>query len=269
LPSPIYARFIKLEFSNLVAAPYYSLDYPVAPEFTYRRFPTWVQTHFDTVFDTGIVDANSFDNPFDRVTIDPLVFGFQIPVDRLHLSYDDIRATKPDEAEDEIRTFISNIVSTPTAIDEATQAQENTIQFFGSTMWQDDLLTQLDDSRAYSRYIEQTLSLSDTSLLTSEIPITQDSAPAVQSVSDLTEIRQLKERPVMYFPRTCRHQYQIVRGQRPTKIAYFVALRDVAFYRRNYAVQFDEPFYYETLDDASHLIINDFTRTDWKFVVTP
>lgn len=268
LPSPIYTRFIKLEFTNLVAAPYYSLDYPVPPEFTYRRFPTWVQTHFDTVFGTAIVESNAFDNPFDRVTIDPLTFGFTIPEDRLHTSYDDIRPAKPEETEDEVKTFIANIVAGgTTSPNNNSQAQESQIDFFGSTMWQQDLLAQLDDSRAYSRYVAQ--SLNEAGLITIENAPPTTPPPAVQSVSDLTEIRQLKERPVMYFPRTCRHQYQVVRGSRPTKIAYFVALRDVAFYRRNYAVQFDEPFYYETLDDASHLIVNDFTRTDWKFVVTP
>jgi hypothetical protein len=270
LPQPIYCRFVKLEFSKLTPSPYTSLDYPVAPQITYRKFPSWVQLHFDTIStNDNQISAGIFDNPFDRVTIDPLTFGFQVSEDRLNSSFADVRVTTPTESEDEIRTFISNIIETPTGSTnvQVQQEQESQIQFFGSTMWQSDLISQLDLTRAYSRYIAQTSV--DGGTINAELPPLQDTPPDVQSVSDLTEVRIEKEKPIMFFPRTCRHQYQVVRSSRPTKIAYFVAIRDVSFYRRDFGAMYDEPVYYETLDDAAHIEVNDFVRSDWKFEIQP
>lgn len=269
LPQPIFSRFIKLEFSHLTPSPYHSLDYPVAPEVVYKRFPSWVQTHFNGIYEDQKIISGTFDNPFDRVSVDPLVFGFQIPEDRLHSSYGDVRTTAPTETQNEIRTFISNIISTTptTTSTEVQQIQESKIQFFGSTMWQVDLLTQLDDTRAYSRYIGQTVSRED--LINSEVAPVITPTPSVQSVTNLSSVRREKELPPMFFPRTCRHEYQVARATRPTKIAYFAAIRDVSFYRRNFAAQYDEPVYFESLDDTAHVEVNDLVRSDWRFVVTP
>ena len=85
----------------------------------------------------------------------------------------------------------------------------------------------------------------------------------------MTIATQEKYVPVMWFPRKCRHTYQIVKTDRPQKVAYFVALREVSFHRRDFTVEFDEPFYVGSLDDEFHADSNEFDQNDWRFVVTP
>jgi hypothetical protein len=155
------------------------------------------------------------------------------------------------------------------AEDVVQQIQENEIQFFGTTMWRSNLLDLLDSSRALSRYVEQSFISDESISLTAEVAPPALDAPDTQSVPDLTEVRLAKERPTMFFPRRCRHEYQIVRSTRPTKIAYFVAIRDVSFHRRDFTVQYDEPVYFESLSDNAHTTINEFARVDWRQVVTP
>jgi hypothetical protein len=271
LPSPVFARFIKLEFSNLTPTPYNAIDYPVSPEMTYRKFPTWVRIHFDVIWDNTQISASTFETPYDRIQFDPLVFGFQTVDDRLNTAYQDVRQPAPQETEDEIRTFIATITSTSTtgAEDVVQQIQENEIQFFGTTMWRSNLLDLLDSSRALSRYVEQSFISDESISLTAEVAPPALDAPDTQSVPDLTEVRLAKERPIMFFPRRCRHEYQIVRSTRPTKIAYFVAIRNVSFHRRDFTVQYDEPVYFESLSDNAHTTVNEFARVDWRQVVTP
>jgi hypothetical protein len=73
----------------------------------------------------------------------------------------------------------------------------------------------------------------------------------------------------MFFPHSCRHAYQELQATRPSKLAYFVAIREVSFYRRDYSIDFDETVYIESLDDDAHTEFNDFTAAEWKYQVTP
>jgi hypothetical protein len=264
LPQTVYARYLKLEFSNLTAAPYNSIDYPVAPPITYRKFPTWVQSHFHDIYNIRKATQGSFVNPFDRVTIDPLVFGFLKQDDKMHSQYQDLRGTVVPTSTDEIKEFIATITQTVVTTDTVQQLQESNIVFRSSFMWQDDLLLDLPGNRALGRYIQAT----ESDFAAELAPFTDD-APDVQSVSNLSDERIRKELPSMYFPRKCRHEYQILKTTRPTKVAYYVAIRDVALYRRDFSVRYDEPIYFESLDDTAHTSINEFTQDEYRFVVLP
>jgi len=130
------------------------------------------------------------------------------------------------------------------------QAQESQINFWSSFMWQKDLLDDLDRTRALSRYVQNT----ETEIQAERLATVED-APALQSVEDLSEERLRKELPIMFFPRKCRHEYQILNTTRPTKVAYFVSIRDVRLYRRDYTIDYDEISYFGSLD--------------WGWMVTP
>jgi len=81
--------------------------------------------------------------------------------------------------------------------------------------------------------------------------------------------RREKYIPHMFFPRVARHGYQVVESERPGKIAYFVAIKSVRFFRRDYTIPHDEHYYIETFGDIAHTQVNDFTQDDWRYVVQP
>lgn len=260
LPSPTFCKFIKLEFTNLAAAPYNLIEYPTLPQIEYRRFPTWVQNYFTNQYIKQVDNAGIY-NPIDRITIDPLELGFRKPEDRF--GEGDLSTRQPPDIKsttEEIKDFIEGLNDTAQSQDR--EVVEQQINYRPAFMWQDDLILQLDSTHALSRVAKN----GDTGW-NAELPPTIEPAPALQSIPDLTESEEEKQTPIMWFPRKCRHGYQIVRGDRPSKISYFVAIREVSFHRRNYEAQFDESFYIETLDDTAHIQSNDFVLDDWRYVV--
>lgn len=262
LPSPTYVKYVKLEFSNLAATPYNTIDYPVLPPVTYRKYPTWVQNYFNNQY-IYQVDNATFFNPAERIQIDPLKLGFTKPVDLLaEGSFETIRVPTQETTTAEIKDYIDTL--NQGGISESQNEVESRISYRPSFAWQQDFIQQLDETRALSRVAKDV----DTGW-SAEEPLTTEQAPTLQSVPDLTAAEAEKTQPIMWFPRTCRHGYQVVRTLRDTKIAYFVAIREVTFYRKDYTIQFDEPFYIETLDDNAHVQSSDFTREDWRFVIEP
>jgi hypothetical protein len=265
LPSPVFAKYIKFEFSNLSPSPYNSLDYPVQPEVTYRKFPSWVQSHFNGIYEDQKITQGDFNVPYDRVVIDPLSFGFEIQQDRLHSDLASIRAEDFATNEDEVKDFIQSITKTAANAELVQQTQESQINYYPSFMWRNDMLDDLDRTRALSRYVQNT----ETEIQAEQNPPVEDS-PDIQSLEDLTEERLRKELPIMFFPRKCRHEYQILKTTRPTKVAYMVSIRDIRLYRRDYTAQYDEVAYFGSLDDDYHTDVNEFTlASDWGWVVTP
>lgn len=263
LPQTITTKYLKLEFSNLNPMPYNVQEYPTAPRVIYRKYPTWVQTYFGQVFDAQLTSNSAFGN-FDLVEVDPLVFGFQRDADNFDTSYSQIRQVPPTQTDDEIKAFISNLISPTTDVSNAIQTQqESQINFNPSFMWQQDLLSLLDSSRALSRYIQN----SEVSTMVESPPDTLPE-PNYQSVPDLTDAQILKQSPIMFFPRICRHSYQEIQGTRLARAAYFVAIKNVQFYRRDYTASFDEAQYFDPLD-ATNSTQNEFTLNEWSYNISP
>jgi hypothetical protein len=259
LPRPVKVKYVKLEFSNLAAAPYSAIDQVSLPDITYRRYPSWVQDYFNSV-------APPLPQEIDFVSIDPLRFGFEREDDRYDIFFERERAFLPADATQEIADFVTTF-STTLANKQQAEAQtaiEDEIQFYSPYKWQDDLIAGLDQDRALSRFVSK----GETGW-TAELPSPILVPPAAQSVPDLTEARLEKFRPTMFFPIRCRHGYQVIESQRAAKIAYFVAIKEVAFYRRDYAAPYDEVVYEETFSDDIFVETNEFTQNDWRLEVTP
>jgi hypothetical protein len=262
LPSPTFAKFFKLEFTNLAPAPYESLEYPVLPDLTYKKFPTWVQDYFNDLF-LQLPSTSVFDNPVDRVVVEPLDF-YRKQSDQFSTDYNSIRQLTPQAAIDELSDFIVGLESSTQRNQNIQALTESQISFNSPYMFQRDLIQLLDDTHALSRYVIQT----EADIAVEQIPAVMP-APTIQSVTDLTTERARKEAPKMFFPHTCRHGYQVLRATRPSKLAYFVAIREVAFYRRDYSIDFDETVYIESLDDDVHTERNDFDAGEWRYEVAP
>jgi hypothetical protein len=268
LPRPTFVKYVKIEFSNLVATPYSQITYPNLGQMRFRRFPSWVQDFFNGVFLQKAVNKSVVTS--ESVDIDPLELGFVTPTDGFSTSlYDEQRKKESVDTDTELKDFINTLQSQSPVVAEVQQQSESKIQFKSPVMWQGDLVNQLDTSRALSRKAqEDNDGFRDTGWNAEDPLPTYDPIP-VQSVSDLSQARVEKHTPAMWFPRKCRHEYQIVEGDRPGNIAYFVSLRNVQFFRRDYTTAHDEQLYMETLDDTAHLEINEFIQDDWRYVVSP
>jgi len=71
----------------------------------------------------------------------------------------------------------------------------------------------------------------------------------------------------MWFPYRDRHEYLIVSTTRDYRIAFFAAIKQVTFHRRDFTAICDQDFYIETFDDTAQTAINEFQQLDWRFVV--
>lgn len=262
LPQPTFVRYFKIEFSNLTSIPYEPVQYPEMPPVEFRRYPLWVNNFFanlktDTTQDT-IVQT-------DMVTIDPLKFGFVKIDDTMVSNYEAVRTLQLTSTDPEVATFIQNLITDTTV---TTQSDtESEINFRSPIMWQSDLIANLDSTRALTRVAQQPRDdLFDTGW-NAELTLPITPIPVQASSNDLSQPLKEKTMPTMFFPRKCRHEYQIVRAPIDRKIAYVVGVKQVSFYRRDYTAPVDEPIYNETLDDTAHILQNDFIQNDWRYVV--
>lgn len=258
LPQPTFVKYVKLEFTNLAAAPYQTYDYPNMPPITFRRHPTWVQDYFNNILPWRPEEQSP------TVTINPQTFGFIKFADNFSTTFTDIRSADiPTSSDDELRNFIATLGTSTTS------AQEKDIHFYSPLMWQNDLIRNLDLTRALSRVAIRDSEITRDTGWNAELGLPISATPGVQSTNDMTVATNEKHLPTLWFPRQCRHEYQIVQAPRTEKIAYFVAIRNVGFYRRDFTSEFDEIYYVESLDDTAHVELNQFTQDDWRFVVTP
>jgi len=267
LPSPTRCKYIKLEFTNLAAAPYNPIEYPSLRPLRFRRFPTWVQNYFNDVYLQEPLE-NVFINPQEIVTIDPLELGFSRPDDKFDVSFENQRELTIQSHDDEIQDFINDIL-TGTSTTSSQAEVESRIKYRSPIMWQQNLILQLDDSRALTRKAKEANEIGSDVGWSIEAPVPTFPTTTIQSVPDLTVARREKYIPHMFFPRVARHGYQVVESERPGKIAYFVAIKSVRFFRRDYTIPHDEHYYIETFGDIAHTQVNDFTQDDWRYVVQP
>lgn len=264
LPTSTYVKYVKLEFSHLAAAPYQPVEYPSMPPVTFRRFPSWVQDYFNKVF--IIEPLPDVITVFDRITIDPLTFGFQKIVDQMSSTFEDNRALIESNSDSEVKGFIDQFLTTRESSG-VQETSEDAVRVRTPVMWQSDLLQQLDTTHALARIAQVPRDGIDDTGFTAELGLPIFPPPVLQSGVNLEPAWKEKKKPSMFFPQRCRHGYQIVSAPFTAKIAYFVALREVSFHRRDFTIAHDETMYVESLGDDSHVEVNDFRQQDWRFVV--
>lgn len=276
LPGPTACRFVKLEFTRLTPAPYNVLDAPTAPPILYKTHPSWVQDEIASIFPVETETADRFSNPFDTVSIDPLVLGFQRITDQLHSSVARIanppenETTQPATDTQQLQDYVAESTAADDAVSDV-EDMESQINVTSSTMYQDDLIPLLDLSRAQARYIAAIQDVEGATQYLTEDPLVELDPPDTQSVPDLTPAAQEKLAPLLWFPRICRHQYQVISSGRPRKIAYYVAIKTVSFTRRNYdpATSYDFPSYLELLQDDENVELNEFVAdptATWRYI---
>jgi hypothetical protein len=257
LPLPTNVRYFKIEFTSLPALPYQPVEYPSLPKVEYNTHPTWVTDYFDQIAPRDIPTTLT---DIETILYDPLDL-FQKIDDRMGQSFEQMRVELEKDHTPEIKTRIEELLSMQADPTPQTQI-EDTIQYHSTVMWQDDLMQQLDPTRALSRIANDPRGDFTDTGFNAELGLPAYLPPIQASVSNLNNIAEEKTRPTYWFPRLCRHGYKVVQGSLDSKIAFMVAIRTVEFHRRNYTVPIDEPVYIETLDDTQHIVQNDFALTN-------
>lgn len=247
LPSPVKAKFIKIEFSHLQAKYYAPGDFQQS--IRYKKHPKWVLDYF-----LARVAAN-LQNPFlaERVAV---VF------DALDLAYNyylDDLGQEPQATIDvnntaltQITNFLSDRSDASDRIDPATLDK---INLSLDPYRQHPALRGTSDT-LLADYSRQTIDFTADYAIEEGAPTTIRTA----EVSSLNRDRVVVEQnyPVMFFFLTCRHAYREIEAKFSHDRAYFVGVRELAFLRDNYMTAFDTSTYIEPNADTLNIERNDF-----------
>lgn len=249
LPSPIIAKYIKIEYSHLQARYYAPGDF--AKPMKYKKHPKWVLDYF-----------------LARVQAEKAVTG-GILHGRVSVIYDAL-----DLAYNYYLDDLDSSADVPVEID---QKFSTTTKFLAQ---RDDLSDQVDSETltkinlALAPYRSRPSVFSKSDYLLGAY--TQQVAPDIlgyptevgaTAFPDLAELRDESviyesDFPIMFFYLTCRHKYREVVASFSHDRAYFVGIKEIAFTRERYSTAHDTDQYQEPAGDLLNVERNDFAVVD-------
>lgn len=255
LPSPILAKYIKLEFTHLQAKYYAPGDF--AKPIRYRKHPKWVLDYF-------LARLTS-----ERATETRLGGTVAVVYDALDLAYnyylDDLaqEPNAPVEIDPSYTTNVTQFLSQssdvsdqvdPTMLSKINLALAPYAQHPANFSTSDYLL---------GNYARQIAPLADYPTEASASTITY---PDVQELRNEAVVFE-NDYPVMFFYLTCRHAYREVVAEFSHDRAYFAGVQEVLFTRERYASAVDLDQYIEPAGDLLNIERNDFVTVEGTMVV--
>lgn len=238
LPSPVVAKFIKIEFSQLQARNYNPGDFqkPVG----YRRFPDWISEIF-----LALLQSPNFIVKKVGVSYDALELAYNYYLNDLNQS-----PINPLAGQSQIGP-LANIV------DAATLTKINLLV---------NTFTQPPAARGKSSELlgatQKANSLKQESYPVEKEPRFEGQLNFPVSTEDRSAVVLDQQMPVMFFPITCRHEYKELFSEFENKRAYFAGLNEIAFIRHTYTTTSDGEFYIESGADDTNTERNDFIVTE-------
>jgi hypothetical protein len=271
LPNPVTAKYVKLEFSKLSATPYESIYNPNLPEVQFKAYPSWVVAYINDTF-SQITALNQIQA--ETVSYDLINLGVQKPNQTL-LS---------DPQPESLLAYIKSLTSADVTL--TSQNQYNswfnfagasdiqtphnlTPQVYPNTLFQEDSLYHTSQNPNALNQVYGAINTNAADTYSQEVPLNPAPVGPITARSDNSIVAE-KNSPDLWFPRICRHGYQVVQTQRENKIAYDVAISKVGFYKKDRTVPNNDPFYFETLSDVSSAdpsIPTTFVQSNWNFSV--
>lgn len=259
-PNPVYARYIKVEFTHLQASSYISRDFE--RPFLYKKHPQWV---FDYFLSWYQFNTNVDYNPFAADMVD---VNFEI----LNLAYNyykgdilqgpngvNLTLNQGDSTEalsQKLTTFLTTTADSIKNIDVGTYFKINTdIEPFFN-LPSDRALENTAVARRANMSVDMTeknnYTLEDRPIITGNTEIV--------SVKDRNHLIKEKTLPQMYFFLECRHQYREAVAKLTDGKAYFVGIKEIAFQKYDHSIKSDDSIYMSIAGDT----IN-FTENNFKF----
>lgn len=266
-PNPIVAKYIKLEFTNFDPVPYNNLYKNNMKPIRYRTFPTWVVEYITSINNNNNVLQKIVNNEVQNT---PEILGVIQP-DVTKLDDEKRKSIVDFQNDNQTSTALSNYKSwEPGKSTDSNSSVNNTSpQIYPNDLFQQSLL---DTANSYLTVQgRKIVALNPTSAQSFTQERNIQSRPLIPLVSkqDRTQVEIEKTLPEMWFPRVCRHGYKVLEVKREFNVAYYVAIREIKFYKRNQTSQFDDDVYFETLADTSNVASNTFVPGDWRYVVDP
>lgn len=264
LPSPILTKYIKLEFTKLTSAPYNSIRSQSIPPTRYRLFPTWVDEYIQQTRKTPpkpLIDTEIFSSVTNNFTsigiIQPSTTKLtpEIPITLLQFIKDNVESSVLAE----YQTW-----QNPDTANSNELILDRIPEFYPNDLFSRSLVETIKDKNFMTQIV-----IGDTGEETfiEENPLLSKQLATIASANDRTLIEEEKTFPDMWFMRKSRHGYKIVESPRESQIAYYVAIREVKFYRRNQQAIHDDTNYYETFADTNNTLINTFVASDWRYTL--
>jgi hypothetical protein len=247
-PEPIWAKYVKLEFTNLQAQPYNPgpLNLPVH----YKKFPTWVAQYFIAQIATPAFVTQAVDVQYDALTL-----AYQYYLDDIQ-QLPNHPSAPPTDALNQLTDFFQ---AAPTGIDATTLAKID----LTLDKWSQTQGAMIDNSTALGQFVASVF-------LAPNSPIQQTSEASQLPIKDYSTVSTLnrtdvlfeQSMPVMYFFLTCRHGYKEVYGQFEYHRAYIAGIQSVSFLRHDYSTPIDQSLYIESGGDSFNAERSDFVVDD-------
>lgn len=246
LPTPILAKFVKVEFTHLQARSYNPGDF--AKPVSYKKHPKWVLDYFLARLDS------------EQALTDKLLPGrIAVVYDALDLAYnyylDDLKQ-EPDR---------------PIEVDPSFTTTTSTfLQQRGDLSDQIDSIMLGKINLAMTPYQDHPSTFAKPNYIVGAQSITTVGEtvdyPSEKTTVPRTDVGALRNEavvfesdyPVMFFYLTCRHRYREIVAPFLHDRAYFVGIREIAFTRDQYTAAFDNTQYMEPAGDLLNIERNDF-----------
>jgi hypothetical protein len=241
LPSPVSARYIKIEFSHLQAKPYRpgSLQQPMR----YQKHPKWVIDYF--LARQNEEESNRFISSRTEVRYKALNLAYNYYLDDLRQEPEqpvNLDTTRLDD----LKLFFQNRVDASDQVDSDVAKNINIVL----NPYRDGLYGLIGEGR------NQNLELG------------YNHEP-ISTVSSLNRDAIVFEQsyPVMFYYLTSRHTYREVSALFTYERAYFAGIRQIAFLRDRYSSATDTNLYIEIGGDDVNISVNDFVRNNNLLVI--
>jgi len=261
LPSPVKAKYIKVEFSHLQARSY--SPGPFQKPVVYKKHPKWVLDYFLLITaDARPADSAAFVANAKRVTYNAYDLAYNYYQDDLFQSPDGPGFTSPADAE-RVQKFLASKDDYSDLVDPVTQSLiSTTLRPFLIEPHVRHTARNLLGEVALNSLVSQTGTYPVETL-----PPATSVGPDVSSLNREAVIFE-QHFPVMYFYIAARHRYREVAARLDKDRAYFVGLNEIAFLRSNYSVESDADMYVELMGDFANAERNDFIVGDPPVVNT-
>lgn len=249
-PSPVVAKYVKIEFSHLQAKHYSAGQF--ARPVQYKKHPKWVLDYFIIRLEDSIAETNKMTSNRVQVVYSALDLAYNYYLDDLDQSPDG-----PIETDPVIQSQLTSFLTTNN--DPSDQIDANMINqiSFAIKPYTQGILANSKDT------LLATILTNNASVANTDEQVEQPTTSTVNqsALESLTgqPVAFENDYPVMYFFIQCRHQYREVMANFSYDKAYFAGVREVAFLRNQYTSTSDESTYIELGADLVNIQRNDFT----------
>ena len=255
-PTPIYARYIKIEFTSLQAQSYLTGDFQKPVK--YKKHPQWVLDYFLSIY--AYLNNETYD-PFIQnqvdVSFDVLQLAFNYykgDIIQTSTNPQDLKVVNEstDNLDQTIRNLLIKNADGVESLDVTTYAKVK--KSFDPFMDHPAMRSNFDS--VLSNII---LNNAQSANYPVEDKMITQAGTATVSTQDRNHLISEKTVPHMYFFVDSRHGYREAIAKLPEGKAYFVGIKEIAFQRRDHKVLSNDNMYVTISGNNYNLQTNDFS----------